>query len=261
MRAVAALALAGALLFSESAQAWWFFFIIPRVGGGASTSAKGNICVKEGTQVGQTIHSPSGNAAKVVSVSGASSICRNPALPIRAELQFDYKFSSKAGVELPDDFQASALADVDRFNGYLLKATSKSLSNHGLMIAARTRKPNSDIRTIANAIEQAALRNYALKDTASQRPENLTINNMAAVRFEVQGTLNGVFGQRITYIYTILEGDDEIVVVNAYGPADHVEAHRPELQQFAARVGGLHAASETQVPDPVPGEPEKRASD
>ena len=168
----AVMVLLACLAFAPSAQAWWFFFIIPRVGpSGGPHGAKGNICVKDGTQVGQTLHSPNGNTAKVLAVHGTSSICRNPALPIRAELEFTYNFSPKAGVELPDDFEAPALPDIDRYNGFLLKAKSKTLNNHGLMITSTTKKPTSDIRTMANNIEQASLHHYRLKDTTSQRAE------------------------------------------------------------------------------------------
>lgn len=250
MRPVAAAALAAALAFPPCAHAWFFFFIPTSALRGASdavTGAKGDICVKEGTQAGQTLNSPNGNTAKVISVSGTSTICRTPGLPIRAELEFTYKFSSKAGIELPDDLQPGPLSDLDRFNGFLLKATSKTTSNHGLMITSTTRKPTSDIRTMANNIEQAMLKSPRFKEAASQKPEALKINGMEAVRFEVLGTLTGVFGQKITYLYTVLQGDEEIVVVNAYGPADFVESHRSEMQQLAGKVGGLRVA-------PQPGE-------
>jgi len=244
MRLAAALVLVISLAFSPSAHAWFFFFIpgsALRAIGDAATGAKGNICVKEGTQVGQILNSPNGNSAKVLSVSGTSSICQNPALPIRAELGFTYRFSSKAGIELSDDFQPATLTDLERFNGFLLKAASKSKSNHGIQITATTKKPNSDIRTMANNIEQTMQKSQRLKDVASDKSESLTINGAAAVRFEIAGTLNSLFSQRITYLYTILEGDDEIVIVNVYGPADFIESHRLELQQAAGKISGLHA--------------------
>src|SRR5258706_2932749 len=263
MKPVAAAAFAAMLAFSPCAHAWFFFFIpgsVLRSASDALSGAKGNICVKEGAQAGQVLNSPNGNSAKVVSVSGTSSICQNPALPIRAELEFTYKFSSKAGIELPDDFQPGPLSDVQRSSGFLLKATSKSSPNHGLMITATTRKPTSDIRTMANNIERAMLKSPRFKQVASQTPEALTINGMDAVRFEVLGTLTGIFGQRITYFYTVLQGDEEIVVVNAYGPADFVESHRAEMQQFAGEIGGLRGSPQPGESKP-PSAPEVRGEE
>jgi len=245
MRLLAVVLIVAGLTVSNSAYAWFFFFIpgsATRAIADSITGAKGNICVKEGTQVGQILTSGNGNSAKVLSLSGTSSICPNPAQPIRAELEFTYNFSSKAGIELPDDFQPGTVSDLEMFNGILLKATSKSTRNHGIHISATTKKANLDIATMANNMERISLNNQKLKEVASARTEKLTINGMPAVRFEISGTLTGIFGQRISYQYTIIEGDREIVVVNVYAPVDYMESNRSELQKMAEHVSGLHSA-------------------
>jgi len=250
---VFALIVAG-LTVSNSAYAWFFFFIpgsATRAVADAFTGAKGNICVKEGTQAGQILTSGNGNTAKVLSLSGTSSICRNPALPIRAELEFTYNFSSKAGIDLSDDFQPGTITDLERFNGWLLKATSKSTRNHGIQISATTKKANLDIETMANNMERTILNNQKLKDVASARMEKRTINGMPAVRFEISGTLSGIFGQRITYQYTIMEGDNEVVVVDVYAPVEYMESNRQELQKVAERVSGLRSADRVASPPVV----------
>ena len=232
------------LLVSLPSHAWFFFFIpggVTRAIGDAVTGARGNICVREGTQAGQTINSPTGNTAKVLSVSGTSSICRDPRLPIRAELEFTFAFSSKAGINLPDDMEPQSLSDLERFNGYLLKARSKTVANAGIVITAIARKPSSDIQTAANNVERSMLNNQAVKEVKSQNSEKLTINGMAAVRFELVAQLKGVFGPTVTYLYTILEGDNEIAVVNAYAPRDYFEAHKVELKSHAENISGIKA--------------------
>lgn len=233
------------ITLSSSAYAGFLFFIpgsATRALSDAVTGAKGNICVKDGTQVGQIITSPNGNTATVLSISGTSSICQNPALPIRAELQFTYNFSSKAGIDLPDDFQPRTLTDVDRFNGFLLKATSKNIRNHGIQISATVKHPNSDIETMANNIERTVSANPNLKEVVSARTEKITINNMPAVRFELSGTLSGIFGQRVTYQYTIIEGHTELVIVDVYAPVDYMESNRQSLQTIAERTSGLQSS-------------------
>jgi len=234
MKRLAIVMILAGLTFSGNAHAWFFFFIpgsATRAIGDAITGAKGNICVKEGTQVGQILTANNGNTAKVISTSGTSSICQNPALPIRAELEFTYDFSSKAGIDLPDEFQPTTLTDLDRFNGMLLKATSKNTKNHGIQISSTTKKQNLDIETMANNLERAILNGQKLKDITSAKAEKLTVNGMPAVRFEISGTLSGIFGQRIIYQYTILEGDKEMVVVDVYAPVDYMESNRHDLQK------------------------------
>lgn len=245
MRRLAVVVFAAGLMVSNSAYAWFFFFIpgsATRSVADTFTGAKGNICVKEGTQLGQILTAGNGNTAKVLSLSGTSSICPNPAQPIRAELAFTYAFSSQAGIDLTDDYQPNQLTDLERFNGMLLKATSKTTRNRGLQISATTKKPNLDIEAMANNLERSILNNQKLKDMSTGRTEKLSINGAAAVRFELSGTLTGIFGQRITYQYTIMETANEIVLINVYAPADYMESNRQELQKTATLVTGLKPA-------------------
>ena len=75
----------------------WFIYIpgsVTRAIGDAITGAKGDICVKDSYKVGDVITSPqTGNTAKILSLSGTSSICPNPANPIRADVEFTFNFS------------------------------------------------------------------------------------------------------------------------------------------------------------------------
>lgn len=232
------------ILFSTSAHAWFFFFIPPsatRAIADSITGTKGNICVKEGTEIGQIITSPNGNTAKVLSLSGTSSICPNPALPIRAELEFNFSFTSRAGIDLSDDYQPTVLSDLDKFNGILLKATSKSTKNQGVVISATTKKPNMDLAQMANNIERAMQNSANLKDVVSSNAESLEIAGMPAVRFEISGTLKGIFGQKVTYMYSIIEGDQERVVINTYAPTDAFPERRPDFLQLASSITGLRS--------------------
>jgi len=225
---------------SFDANAWFFIFIpssITRAVGDAISGSKGNICVKESTKAGDILSSPNGNTAKVLSTSGTSSICQNPALPIRAELEFTYSFASKAGVEIPDDYEPVQLTDLERFNGYLLKAKSKSLKNKGVTISTTTRKPTTNILQMANNI--AAKQVGGMKDAVAQNPEQTTIHGMNAVRFEVKGTLKGLFGQSETYLTTIFEGKEEVMVVSAYVPSDNYLAVKPELIKITENISGM----------------------
>lgn len=232
---------------SFNANAWFFFFIPPSAGraiGDAVTGAKGNICVKDTYKEGDTVTSPNtGDIAKIISLSGTSSICSNPALPIRAELEFTFNFSPKAGVELSDDYEAVPITDLERFNGYILKAKSKSQTNQGIQIVSYKRKPTLEITQMANNIEAKATTTPNLKDAVSKNAEKLTIKGMPAVRFEVMGTLKGLFGSQETYLYTILQGDNEILVINTFAPSDKYDAAKPEFVGLAEKITGISTAS------------------
>lgn len=246
MKFVKCAILATGLALSMQAHAWFFVFIpgpaTVRAIGDAITGAKGNICVKEGTKQGDVLTSPTGNTATVLSVSGTSSICQNPALPIRAELEFQFSFTSTAGIELSEDYEPKQLADFERFNGILLKAISKNTRNQGIVVSATTRKSNLDLQTLANNIERSTLQNPNFKEVKSENPQQLVINGLPALRWEIVGALKGMFGPKVTYLYTLLEGDKEFILVNSYGPTDLYAEKKTELSKIAEGVTGIHAA-------------------
>ena len=229
---------------TDDAHAW--IIIIPgalkQALADAFTGARGNICVKEGTQAGQVIESPNGNNAKVLSVSGTSGMCRNPATPIRAELEFTNNFTSKAGIDMPDEYQPTEITDLERFNGILMKAASKTTKNQGVTISSAVRKPDSNIEAAVARYETNMLSNKGFKEVSSKGVTKVDVNGMKAVRVEVDATLGGFFGQKVTYLYTILEGESELVVVNAYAPAEVLAARRTDVVKLSESITGLRAA-------------------
>jgi len=232
--------------FASNANAWFFFFIPGSVTRGISdsfTGAKGNICVGENAKAGDTLPSTTGNIAKVVSVSGTSSMCQNPALPIRAEVEFQITFNSKAGINLPEDYESKPITDLQRFNGMLLRASSKTAANTGVLVFAVKRTPNADLASIANAAEKRQIN--ALEDAKSSNPEQFVINGAKALRFEVNGKLKGLFGSQMTYLITFIEGDSEIVIVNAFSPSFSDEEYKRELKKFAEGLTGIKIVGDT----------------
>ena len=199
--------------------------------------SKADSCIGDTKNIGDPIDSPAGNSAKVINIIGPSPKCTNPLTPILAELEFHFSFSSKAGIELSDDYEVKPLASVQRFNGQLILANSKSIKNKGLVVNARKRKPNADFLAIANAISTAQASN--LKDSTIANAKQLKINGMNAAQFEVTGTLKGLFGVQMTYFVTVLDGNDEILVVAEYAPADIFEKTKPEFMQMLLSIRGI----------------------
>jgi hypothetical protein len=261
MKSIKMAVLITGLAVTSSAHAWFFIFIpgsATRAISDSFTGAKGNICVKDGTRAGDVLTSGGGNTAKVLSVSGTSSICKNPATPIRAELEFTYNFASKSGIELSDDYEAKPITDLERFNGFVLKAISKNTKNQGVQVSSVAKKPNDDLQTRANSISENSLKNINFKEVRADNSEQIVINGTKAVRWEIIATLRGLFGQDVTYMYTLLEGDHELVLLNAYTPTSNYAARKAEFSKLAEGVRGLHddpndaAKSEELIQEPAP---------
>jgi hypothetical protein len=226
-------------LGSDDANAWFFFFIpgqvIDKIGDKLS-GAQGDNCVAATAKVGDVITSPAGNTATIKSLSGSWSRCQQPNLPIRALLEFNYSFSSKAGIDLAEGFKPRELNATQRYNGILLSV----IDDHrtiGLVIFARPRKPGADGAALAHTVSASIIN--VIEDGKTSNAEEIRINGMRAYRFQVVGKNKGVFGRSFTYLVTVLEGEVEYVVLNANCRTDDFEQYKEVLKQFAYEVKGI----------------------
>ena len=238
----------GFLMFSTllgvsiDANAWFFFFIpgsAVRKVGDALTGSEGENCVASTTKVGDTLTSFAGNTATIVSLSGTSSICRDEKLPIRAKLDFHYTFSSKAGIELPDTFTNKELTATQRFNGTILRAIDDN-RRLGVTVTARPRKANTSGGEYAKNIGDIMMK--TIEDGKLSSPEELTINGLHAYRFQAEGKNKGMFGRSFTYVVTVLESNEEYVVVNTNCLTSDFDNYHAELLKYAFDVRGLDSA-------------------
>ena len=249
MKKINFIVLVGLLCFNTNTNAAFFFFIpgsVTRAVADAISGAKGNICVREAAKVGDVVPSAAGNTMKILSVSGTSSMCTNPALPIRADVEFTFTFKSNAGVNLTEDFEAKPLTDLQRYNGILLIANSKTIKNKGVVINSREKKSNADPQSIASSVEKIQIGNLA--EGIGKNAEQLKLNGSNAWRFEVHGKTKGIFGTEMVYIITVLEGDNEILVVNAFTEVSRYEKDKDELRKVSAEITGIMSAkAEAQI--------------
>jgi hypothetical protein len=259
------LAMGAALaLTSSNANAWFFFFIPGSVTskiGDVLSGAEGENCVAASAKIGDVITSPSGNTATIKSLSGTTSRCQNPNLPVRALLGFQYNFSSKAGLEIPEGYEQRSLTDTLRFQGFILKAENPS-KRTVFLVNTRKRDAKTDPKAIMHSISENMAR--MVDDPKMGSEEELTINGMKALRFEMTGKNKGIFGPTYTYLVTTLVGTNELLTINAYAPVDGYPNEKEGLAQLAAGVKGLldpvdaSTLAETPVPavtavDQLPG--------
>ena len=224
---------------SFNANAFFFIFIpgsVVRKITDSLTGSEGDNCVSDHAKVGDILTSPTGNTAVIKSLSGTSSICKSDAHPIRALLEFRYSFSPKAGIELPDSFEAKPITPVQTFNGLLLSAHDSSRSI-GVTVTSQPHKPGSDGGTLARNVANRMV--GVLKDGATSNAEELTVGGLHAYRFRVVGSGKGIFAQSHTYVVTVLVGKDELVQVDAYCPTSDFEKYQAQLEHFAFDVKGL----------------------
>lgn len=234
---------------STSANAFFFFFLPGSATSKISdaiTGSEGDNCVSATAKVGDTITSINGNTAVIKSLSGTSSRCQDTKLPIRALLQFNYSFSSKAGIDLPEGFKPNELSPTELFNGVLLNAQDAS-KRIGVFISAQPRKGDGDV--LAKNIATKLL--SAVDDGKTSNDEDITINGMHAYRFRMVGKNKGVFGRSFTYVVTVLVGNDEFVQVNANCLTSDFEKYKDMLDHFAYDVKGLNVAQQLLSQDVV----------
>lgn len=239
---------------SSNANAWFFFFLPGSVTSKIAdtvTGSEGDNCVGSTAKVGDIIGLPNGGTATIKSLSGTSSRCTQPERPIRALLDFSTpSFTSKAGINLPDEWKPTPLTDQQKFGGGLLMAKNSTVNDSGLYLGATKRKGAPDMMAVATN-SRSALANTVAESQQSEI-EQITVNGMRAWRYEVTGKTRGLFGSKYTYLTTIMEGDQEIVTVRAWTPADTFEKQKESLKQLAGNISGIEPPPSPIVATPSP---------
>ena len=246
--------LALSFLFIADAHAFFFIFIPGSVTQKISdsiTGSKGSLCVKESATVDQVLTSTNGNTLKILSLSGTSSLCKNPALPIRADFELIDVFQSKAGIELPDDYEAAELSPYEHYAGWVLKTTFKNDRNRGVQISTVRKSMHINIHQMANNIERAVKANGNLKDVITEGVQEFSVLGHPSVRFEMAATLSGIFGRRVRYIYTVIEGEDEHLVVTEFCNDADTDKLRPDFEKFLLSLKGLGSTEAVSAVEPV----------
>lgn len=194
-------------------------------------------CVRSGTKAGDVITSTAGNIAKVRSIAGASPLCIDPILPLQADIVFLNPLSQVFKVQIPADYVPIPLNELQLFNGTLLVAESKTSDNLGVVIDAIVRPATLSLASLANNLEKIQI--SQMQDARSQNPEQLRINGMNAIRFEVAGKLKGLYEQPETYQITLIEADKQFIRVSAYAPTNLYPQQKAAMQKIATTISGV----------------------
>ena len=244
-------------LFASSAMAW-FFFIPGSLTGAiadAITGEEGFHCVARSVQVGDRIKTGTGPGI-VKSLSGESSRCStNLNKPIRALLIpaedlptptaktveskdpiVKEKASSNAQLELSDEWQQRPLVAGQDPKVVVLYAVNKT-TNTALTFGTIKRSELGQVSVFAQT-RQATLASN-LTDPKLSSIESLRVGQLPAWRYTVTG--NSKRGNQIswTYMVTIYEGRDEVIIVNTWTTSVNFELQQAEMHKIENGLSGV----------------------
>ena len=257
MKKVLSIAIVLSALLSSNAYAWFFFFLPGAVTGkiaDAFTGAEGENCVGSTSKVGDNIRLPNGEIKVITSLSGTSTRCTNPEMPIRALLgnatTSTPNHVSKSGIDLSDSWVQRPLTDAMKSNGSLLMAANRT-SDTGLLLSAVSHQGIPDM--MAYAVSRRSRQASAMTDVQQSEITQSTMNGIPIWRFTVAGKLKD--GTLFTYLMTLLESDREIVILNTWTPTANFVAQRETMEALATRISGLAGSTSAAIVTPAPAAP------
>jgi hypothetical protein len=249
-------AAAMALLFSSSSMAWFFFIpgSLTNAISDAITGEEGYHCVSRTAQVGDRIQTGTGPGI-VKSLSGESSRCStNLNKPIRALLipaegipapaakgadpkaPAAIKASSNAQLELSDDWQQRPLQAGQDPKVIVLYAINKT-TNTALTLGTIKRSELGEVAVFAKTRQVGLAGN--LNDAKLGPIESITVGQLPAWRYTVTGNSKRGNQSSWTYMVTIYEGRDEVIIVNTWTTSINFELQQAEMHKIENGLTGV----------------------
>ena len=247
----------GTITFTSTAMAW-FFYIPGSLVGAIADAIKGEEgyhCVARSVQVGDRINTSTGHGI-VKSLSGESTRCAtNLNKPIRALLipaegipgpyakadesklsAKSERASSNAKLELSDDWQQRPLQTGQDPKVIMLFAVNKT-TNTALTLGTIKRSELGQVSVFAQT-RQATLANN-LTDVKLSPIENLMVGQLPAWRYTVTGNSKRGNQTSWTYMVTIYEGQDEVIIVNTWTTSLNFEIQQAEMHKIENGLSGV----------------------
>lgn len=137
-------------------------------------------------------------------------------------------------ISLPDGWVVKPLTDAMASGGGSVYALNPAL-DAGLLLSAAKRDGVNDLMAYASA-RRASQENRLLNPQSSDIIR-IEVDGKLGLRFEVSGFVKG--GVKVTYLYTIIEGNSQIAVVNAWTKAIDFQTQRKALESLTYQVSGL----------------------
>jgi hypothetical protein len=205
-------------------------------------------CVATTYKVGDKIASPIGSSSYSIikSLSGTSSRCQVSTNPILATVEMVMGVSPKFQMEVPDDYKAIAINDLTKMNGTVLASSSERGGLRELYVFYRQREAIISPEAIMQATING-LATFTKEAPIVKNQEELNINGMKAWRYEVIGTGKTIFAPSVTYQLTMLEGDNEYLIVNAASKTSNYEEDKQNFYSIAYKITGIKSNSKSEA--------------
>ena len=190
------------------------YIVIMTPGYSGMTPRKDQICVAESLNVGRSFKNPNGDLLTVKNLSGKSAMCKKPATPILAEVEFiaSATWQSTLSIELPEGYKQLDLTEKERFDGTRLRAVNKSKDVY-IYVQSWDRR-----RTVQlfDLYVDAEKRDWATRGVKTKQTdtEKLVIHGAKAQRWETEIPGSGFLAPSYTHVTTDLLGRSEVVYID-----------------------------------------------
>ncbi len=196
-------------------------------------------CVQADSKVGGVVVLPDRRIMRIESyLDESESHCRKPEFPRYASLVRDTSpqptRTSNAKIDVPDNWKEKPLSEVLKAGGTFL-FMYEDQSKSGVIVSTKPRSEVADMDTFAATRVSSQLNK--LKDSMATPVTKLDVNGMPAWRYEITGFSKS--GMTLTYITTMYEGEEEIIVTSVWTKADQFAAQRPVLAGIADSLTGV----------------------
>lgn len=214
------------------------YIVVMRPGIGM-TPRKDQICVAETLNVGQSFRNANGDLLTVKKLSGKSPMCKKPAIPILAEVEFSASatWQSTLTIELPEGYTQLDLTEKERFDGARLHAVNKA-KDVGVYVQSWDRRKRVQLFDlyVDNDKRDWATRGVKTKQTDT---EKLKIHGAPAQRWETEIPGSGFLAPSFTHLTTDLLGQSEVVYINVTTQTKRFPALREEIKKIGESLAGL----------------------
>jgi hypothetical protein len=205
-------------------------------------------CIATTYKVGDKIPSPIGSSSYSIirSISGSSSRCQVQTNPNLANVEMVMGVSPKFQMEVPDEYKAIPINDLTKMNGTVLASLSERGGLRELYVFYRQREAIISPEAIMQATING-LATYTKEAPIVKNQEELIINGMKAWRYEAIGTGKTIFAPSVTYQLTMLEGDNEYLIINAASKSSNYEEDKQNFYSIAYKISGIKSNSKSEA--------------
>jgi len=136
-------------------------------------------------------------------------------------------------VDWPSGFTNKPLSDEQRLQNVVVMEMNRSADVGAVLVAER----HADINDVAAfAASRRAAQMSRLQEALASEVVPIQIGGRQAYRFQTDGVVKG---GRFTYLMTVIEGKDQVIVLNAWTSAANWSAQADLMRGLADRVKGI----------------------